>query len=177
MKKKSILLTLLAVPLLLAAGIALFCDICRCRTYDSYAAFAADGGRMLYDPGDSTVNLRFLLRKVPFGKLYLYAFTLPEEQAAEFEQSLDQRFQLTPETAPAQGTPAYWYGKTAGECADENEGLDAIPLHLPFDRITDRDIRGATVIVWQPAGTGSRSSGVLTFPDTREYICFEYLSR
>ena len=168
---------LIALPLVIAAGIALLCYTCRYRTYDSDTAFARDGGRMLYDPGDSAENLRFLQRRVPFGKLYLYACTLPEQDAAEFEEALDQRFHLHSDTEPPRGDAAYWYGKTVAECADENEGLDAFPLHLPFARITDRDIRTATVIVYQPAGTGSRSSGVLTFPGTREYICFEYLSR
>ena len=169
---------LIALPLLLLAGIALLCYTGRYRMYDTLADYTQDGGAVPFTPVEGAENLRFLQRRLLLSKLYLYAYTLPEETAAEFEQMLTEQYRLLPDTeAPERWTPAYWYGKTAGECASADEGLDAFPLHLPFDRITDKDITGATVLVYNPAGSGSRSSGVLTFPDTREYICFEYLSR
>lgn len=162
---------------MLLAGIALLCYTGRYRTCDSDTDYIGDGGRMPYDPGCEAENLRFLQRRLLFSKLYMYTFTLPADTAAaQFEEVLTEQYHPdAPE--PEKGTAAYWYGKTAGQCADPDEGLDAFPLYLPFERMTDRDIREAVVIVYQPAGSGSRSSGVLTFPDTREYICFEYLSR
>lgn len=172
MKKK----LLIALPVLLLAGIALLCYAGRFRTYSSYLAYIEDDGRVPFLPQEGAKNLRFVQRRLLLSKLYMYAFTLPEDTAAQFEDTLTDRYHLdTPEPEP--GTAAYWYGKTAGECADPDEGLDAFPLHLPFSRITDRDITGAAVLVYYPAGTGSRSYGILKFPDTREYICFEYLSR
>ena len=166
----------LAVLLLLAAGIALLCYTGRFRSYTTAEAYQADGGRDFILPPEEAESCRFLQRRLIFSKLYMSAFTLPADAAAQFEAGLTEKYSLnTPE--PAKGSPAYWYGRTAGECADESEGLDAFPLHLPFSRLTDRDINGAKVIVYSPAGTGGRTCGILTFPGTQEYICVEYLSR
>ena len=167
---------LIAVLLALTACAALIGYACRYRTYSSYQAYIEDDGKLLFLPQEGAENLRFLQRRLLLSKLYLYTFTLPEETAVQFEAKLTERYYLdTPE--PATGTAAYWYGKTAGECANDPNELDAFPLHLPFSRITDRDITGAAVLVYYPAGTGSRSYGILKYPDTREYICYEYLSR
>ncbi len=175
MKKKRLLIT---IPVLLAAGIALLCYHGRYRTYDSFSDYTEDGGEVPFLPGSGAENMRFLQRRLLLSKLYLYSYTLPEDTAEDFERVLSERYRLHRDTdKPGRETPAYWYGKKAGACASEDEGLDAFPLHLPFDRVTDRDIADATIIVYNPVGSGSRSSGVLTFPDTREYICFEYLSR
>ena len=167
---------LTAVLLLLAAGIALLCYTGRFRSYTTAEAYQADGGILPFVPPAEAENCRFMLRRIPLSKLYMYAFTLPADAAAQFEDILTESLDLhTPE--PVRGSYEYWYGKSAGECADKAEELDAFPLHLPFSRITDRDITAATVIIYYPVGTGGKTYGVLTFPDTREYICFEYLSR
>ena len=175
MKKKRLAAVLL---LLAAAGIGLLCYAGRYRSYETYAAYASHGGRTPVPFPEQAENCRFVLRNLLIAKQYLYAFTLPEKAAADFEAELTESFRLdSAEENDLKYGYAHWYGKTAGACAGQDEGLDAFPLHLAFSRVTDRDVRGAKILVYSPTGSGSRSFGVLTFPDTREYICYEYLSR
>lgn len=164
------------IIIVLIALAALFCYSGRFRTYSTQDAFRKDGGRMFVQIPDEAAQCRFLQRRLPLSKLYLYAFTLPDDAAAQFESDLTAHYNLN-QTDPVQSSAAYWFGKTAGECAEAENELDAFPLYLPFSRITERDIAQAEVLVYYPKGSGSRSFAVLKFPDAQEYICFESLTR
>ena len=129
----------------------------RPQQYTSEAEFTAAGGKLVYTIPAQAENCRFVYKNVLIGKHSVYDFTLSAEDAAAYEAALITRYNLNSTNEnELQYSYAHWYGKTAAECAEAENDLDAFPLHLPFSQVTERDIAEAEVLVYSPCGTGSR---------------------
>lgn len=173
--KKSKPLVITAVLLLC---IALLGWRSRPRIYTSAADYSAANGKMMYSLPEQAENCRFLIQKHLIGKFYIYGFSLSAADADAYTASLVREYKLdsTDENDQKYGY-AHWYGKTAAECAESEYELEQFPIHMPFFRITDRDIASAKILVYLPYNTGSRCSGILRFPDSGEFICFYAVSK
>lgn len=169
-------------PFIIAAavilGIGLLGYSGRLRQYTSEAAFTEAGGKLVHPIPAQAENCRFAYKNVLIGKHSVYDFTLSAEDAEAYEAELIAQYNLnSTDEKDLQYGYAHWYGKTAAACAETENALDAFPLHLPFSRVTERDIASAEVLVYAPYETGSRCFGILRFPDSGEFVGFYSLSR
>lgn len=149
----------------------------RIRQFDSQTAFAEHGGRLPFDIPQTAQDCRFAMRHVPFGRLYLCAFRLDEAECSAYLDALRAQYKLDSEDESDRAySYAHWYRMQVSDCVSGDPTED-FPVHLPFDAVTEREIGEATVIVYSPVSTGSRSSGLVLFPDTGEIVCFLHLTR
>lgn len=175
MKKRKITVCLLCGVLLCAVGLLVYSA--RIIRYQNAADYTAHGGRLPFEIPDAAEDCRFVTRNLILSRLYLYAFRLSPEKSSEYIDALCAAYRLDSEDEnDRQYSYAHWYHMPVAD-AQTGDPLMDFPVHLPFDTVTERSITEAEIIVYYPVMTGGRTHGVVVFPDTGEFVCFEYLSR
>ena len=153
----------LAALLCCAACFGLLCFACRFRHFTSAEDFTAAGYKLPFPVPENAGDIRLAGRKLLFGQQHLCAFTLPEADANLFVQ----QYCSGSEDAL----------RTAAEYAAEDGAGSPLGSGASFRQVTDRNIADAKVVFYEPYQSGSRSRGILLFPDTQECITFLYISR
>ena len=143
--------------------IGLLCFACRFRHFTNPADFTAAGYQLPFPVPENAADIRLAGRKILFGQQHLCAFTLPESDAYLFIR------QYRPDSEETFKTPA--------ECAAEDGPGSPLNSGASLRQVTDRNIADAKVVYYEPYHSGSRSRGILVFPDTREFVMFYFLSR
>ncbi len=69
-----------------------------------------------------------------------------------------------------------WTGLAVSECGSDDYKLDDLPVDLPFEKITDKDISSMTIINYLPRGTGPRTSGMKAYEESGLIVCYYFIS-
>ena len=155
MRKKKIL-PIICISALIAVMLVFFCT--DTKIYETQAQYKEAGGIIPYEIPEGASDCRYAIYRSALSKAYLYSF-VPDAEYLE--------------TFPVQ-TDAEWYGR---QVQDYNAGaheFNRIPLSLPFSSVTDTPIEAYGIIAYNPAGTGTRSYGVLADTESGRIVVFYF---
>ena len=140
------------------------------------ADYSENGGIIQYPLPAGASDCHFALRKTPLARRYFTRFVLSEPDAAAYIDSLITEYRLdSQDENDLNYGYAHWYRMPVSECRDD-ERLSAFPEHLPFELVTGQKIEDAVILVYSPYEAGDRSSGIVYFPESCEFISYLSLS-
>ncbi|SEP84090.1 hypothetical protein SAMN02910369_00710 [Lachnospiraceae bacterium NE2001] len=169
---------IIAIPVLL---FALLVNSCRIKKYKDIDKYRKAGGHEIFSGTPSEAyDFKGIRRNFLFlGGTDAYSFTLDGEAYDNFIKKMEDEYDLcsTRESDVKYGN-AHYYGVKVGDInalnhADNpNYTLDDFDSEEFLNHISDTPVKDYTVILYDPAGTGSLYSGIFANPETHRIIYF-----